>query len=106
MPVEPVAFCGNYCARTNSDPVNCGGCNTKCSGTNIGTPTCSGGICNGMCNAGYSDCNGNKLLDGCEVNVFFDPANCGGCSMASTGRREPNRWPPDNVMPRSPIGAL
>jgi hypothetical protein len=36
-------------------------------------------VCNGTCNAGYADCNGNKQSDGCEINVTNDHNNCGTC---------------------------
>lgn len=40
---------------------------------------CVGPSCSYTCNAGYLDCNGNMLADGCEVNVQTDVNNCGGC---------------------------
>jgi hypothetical protein len=36
-------------------------------------------MCNGVCNAGFADCNGNRQLDGCEVDTRTDPNNCGSC---------------------------
>jgi hypothetical protein len=45
-------------------------------------PNCANGVCNSPCAPGYADCNGDKLLDGCEVNTNAgDPANCGGCGL-------------------------
>src|SRR5207245_2391680 len=38
-----------------------------------------GGSCNGACAAGFSDCNGSKQLDGCEINTTNDINNCGTC---------------------------
>ncbi len=53
-----------------------------CSSNNIATPTCNGsGVCNGTCNAGFADCNANKLSDGCEIATQTDPANCGACTQ-------------------------
>ena len=49
---------------TSSDPNNCGGCGSKCSPNHLVTVSCSAGSCNGACQAGFADCNGNKQLDG------------------------------------------
>lgn len=68
-----------------TDPLNCGDCNKVCSNNNITTPMCGGGLCNGNCNAGFSDCDGSKLVNGCEVRTSgngADPNNCGGCGAA------------------------
>jgi hypothetical protein len=47
-----------------NDPANCGGCSLACSPAHA-TGTCSGGMCGiGMCNPGFSDCNGLPG-DGC-----------------------------------------
>ena len=62
-----------------SDKFNCGSCGVVCSGNNIAAPSCSQGACNGACNAGFADCNGNKQSDGCEVGIGVDPNNCGSC---------------------------
>jgi hypothetical protein len=43
------------------------------------SPACGGGTCNGACDPGFADCNGNKQTDGCEINVASDPNNCGTC---------------------------
>ena len=63
----------------NSDPNNCGSCGGVCSSNNMATRTCSSSLCNGTCSSGFADCNGNKQADGCEVNIFTNVANCGGC---------------------------
>jgi hypothetical protein len=70
---------GNGCERsTQSDPANCGGCGHVCVTPN-GAPLCASGICVvGGCNAGFGNCDGNPV-NGCEDNLFTDPANCGGC---------------------------
>lgn len=60
---------------------NCGGCNFVCSNNNMLTRSCGGGACNGTCNAGFADCNFNKLADGCETNTSNDRNNCGGCGV-------------------------
>lgn len=62
----------------NTDPINCGSCGTVCSSSHI-TPTCAGGVCNGVCTTGFADCNGNKQTDGCETSIATSATNCGGC---------------------------
>jgi hypothetical protein len=37
------------------------------------------GACSGACQAGFSDCDGNKQSNGCETNPLTDPRHCGGC---------------------------
>ena len=39
---------------------------------------CQGGVCSFICNAGYSNCNGNNT-DGCEINISNSVNNCGTC---------------------------
>jgi len=36
------------------------------------TPACGGGACSGACFSGFSDCNANKLTDGCEISIATD----------------------------------
>jgi hypothetical protein len=64
------------------DAQNCGACGKACSGNNVPSPTCGGGVCNGACAAGFADCDGNKQTNGCESPVASDVANCGGCGLA------------------------
>lgn len=64
---------------TDTDPLHCGSCGTACSNNHIMTPACTQGTCSGACDVGYSDCNLNKAVDGCEVATATDPQNCGGC---------------------------
>jgi hypothetical protein len=61
------------------DPNNCGGCSQSCSTQNMATHTCGSGNCNGTCLSGFDDCNGNKRVDGCEIDVRYDENNCGAC---------------------------
>jgi Stigma-specific protein, Stig1 len=70
----------NGCEKNlNTDPAACGGCGKVCSNANIANPTCAAGTCNGNCNAGFGDCNNNKLTDGCELNLTNNANNCGLC---------------------------
>ncbi len=71
--------CASACTNTTTNPSDCGGCGLVCSTNNMATVSCGAGVCDGMCLAGFGDCNGNKLTDGCETNTSSDPANCGGC---------------------------
>ncbi len=88
---------GDGCeVSTASDPTNCGGCSVHCSGQNVPTPTCTNGVCNGACAAGFSDCNNNEQFDGCEVNVVTSPTDCGGCGNVCPS--EPNSIPTCNSM--------
>ncbi len=62
-----------------SDPNNCGGCGTSCSGLPNAKANCTAGNCVlGACNPGYANCNGDPK-DGCEVNLLADGNNCNGC---------------------------
>ena len=84
----PFANC-NGTKRTNgcninltNDASNCGACGTKCPGNpgaNITTPTCGSSLCNGTCDAGFSDCDNNKQTNGCETHTAADTSNCGAC---------------------------
>lgn len=64
--------------NTNTTATHCGGCGSTCSNNN-GTPSCSGGKCQVSCNPGFADCDGNALGNGCEINIYTDVKNCGGC---------------------------
>jgi hypothetical protein len=64
-------------ANLDTDPAHCGACTHACGSTN-GFPTCSSGACGITCAAGWADCDG-ALVNGCEVNILSDPANCNGC---------------------------
>jgi hypothetical protein len=68
--------------KITSDPSNCGGCGLVCSTNNVSSSSCGSGVCTSPCVAGFGDCNGNKLTDGCEVNLNGDANNCGGCGVA------------------------
>jgi len=69
----------------NTDPNNCSSCGNTCSSNHINVRTCTGGSCTGSCSAGFADCNSNKRIDGCEVNISNDPNNCGNCGHVCPG---------------------
>ena len=53
-----LAPCGGVCVNTGNDPLNCGGCGTKCTGA---SPMCLGGACQAptcapACNTGEHCC--------------------------------------------------
>ncbi|HEY2512728.1 MAG TPA: hypothetical protein VGI39_17800, partial [Polyangiaceae bacterium] len=60
--------------NTSTDINNCGGCSATgstplgvvCSTVNI-TPTCTGGVCGGTCNTGFSSCGGTNT--GCTSTI-------------------------------------
>lgn len=61
-----------------SDPQNCLTCATTCSSSHVSAPTCDHG-CNGKCDAGFGDCNEDKLSDGCETDLRRNDQHCGAC---------------------------
>jgi hypothetical protein len=65
----------------SGDPKNCGACNNVCPAAPNTTAGCQNSQCTvGTCNLGFADCNG-IAADGCEINVFSDPSNCGNCGV-------------------------
>ncbi|MCU0657003.1 MAG: MopE-related protein [Polyangiaceae bacterium] len=62
---------------TNENPLHCGGCGKVCSSVNA-TPTCSNGVCQPICKAGFADCDGEPA-NGCETNLNTNKDNCGTC---------------------------
>src|SRR5262249_40287544 len=70
-----------------TDPANCGACQASCSTNHIATPTCTDGVCSGICEPAFGDCNADKRTDGCETplnepgNSVTGPPiqNCGAC---------------------------
>lgn len=66
----------------NASPTHCGGCGVVCSSNNVPAPTCQSGTCNGACATGFADCNGNRQVDGCEVNTNTNTSHCGACGNA------------------------
>lgn len=74
---------------TNAD--NCSACGVVCSGNNMATRTCSNFLCNGACNAGFADCNSNKLYDGCEISLATNPDHCGACGTVCSNNNMATR---------------
>ncbi len=70
--------CAGICVNTQTNVSNCGSCGNACPIAPNATPSCAGGNCSLVCNAGYGDCNINSV-DGCEASVLSDVNNCGAC---------------------------
>lgn len=88
----PAYKCGTDISR---DPNNCGACGNKCltyEPLHMNS-RCVDGACELECKnaitvqTDYRNCNG-KVDDGCEVDVYTDPLNCGTCGHAC-GTNEP-----------------
>ncbi len=94
----PFATCGDLASplcSTNlmNDSENCGACGVSCGGLDLErlrmSSRCSNGACEFECIVHFQgstqllfrDCN-NTIDDGCEVDVFSDPKNCGACGNA------------------------
>ena len=90
----PYATCGDVASplcSTNlmNDSENCGACGVSCGGDDLALlrmqSRCSDGACvfecifvPGSTDRLFRDCN-NTIDDGCEVDIFSDPKNCGLC---------------------------
>jgi hypothetical protein len=75
--------------NVSTDPDNCTGCGLACSSEHVLKRVCNDG-CKGSCAAGFQDCNGDKLEDGCETPISADLKNCGGCGfVCSSNHVEP-----------------
>ncbi len=57
---------------------HCGACANACSTSHVVGAACAASVCGGTCEAGWGDCNANKLLDGCETPLGT-AANCASC---------------------------
>ena len=67
----------------DDDPEHCGACHVRCSDSHV-TPLCRNRLCVGDCDPGWTDCNGDKATDGCEVHTAADPKHCGDCTTVCT----------------------
>jgi hypothetical protein len=68
-------FMGMTCANTQTDPMNCGMCGTRC-----GDGTCVAGAC--VCNMGAQKCMGMGGFGGQCTNTNTSNFNCGMCGHA------------------------
>jgi len=65
-----------------TDVNHCGGCGMPCGVLPHAFPKCEDSTCTiGGCESGFADCDG-VVANGCEVDLSFDPANCGACENA------------------------
>jgi len=77
----PQQSCSGSCVDFSTSAASCGACGQACSNNHIAQPTCAAAVCSGACDAGYADCDGDKLTNGCESDPVTDAANCGACSV-------------------------
>jgi hypothetical protein len=66
------------CEADVTGVTSCGACGQVCPTRPHSQPTCTGGVCAGVCAAGFADCNGLPA-DGCETNLLNERFNCGKC---------------------------
>lgn len=74
---------GSGCRSLDSDVLHCGDCGRACDNTNVLVSICSAGACNSSCEIGFGNCSRPTVADGnddgCEINLYDDPDNCGRC---------------------------
>jgi hypothetical protein len=68
------------CETDLTSSQNCGKCGNSCPDRPHTQANCQAGAC--PCEDGWADCNQSDPTDGCEAQLFVDPANCGGCGNA------------------------
>ena len=61
-------------SNTLSDSSNCGSCGSPCSSNHV-TPSCTGGQCQGTCQAGWGNCDGDLRSNGCETDTTSGTIN-------------------------------
>ena len=69
--------------NTTNDVKNCGSCGRMCAAAANQSVACVASVCKTTCNAGFGDCDGNPV-NGCEVDLTRDPANCSACNSKCT----------------------
>ncbi len=81
--------------NTGTAADHCGACGRACSGTNVASRSCVGGVCDSACDIGFANCTqpaaGND--DGCELNVQTNDTNCGSCGNDCSGGLDCDRGP-------------
>lgn len=77
--VPSQAYCDGGTIRQCSDDGLSSTLVSTCSSNHVPTPKCTAAVCDGQCEAGWTDCNTDKLGDGCEVNTSTDVDHCGAC---------------------------
>lgn len=75
--------CGGTC-RDNASVDSCGSACSPCPARANATASCDGNGCVYTCVAGRGNCDGN-WANGCEVDLNFDPLNCGRCHPNQAG---------------------
>lgn len=61
---------------------HCGECGRACSNDGVVTRSCTGGLCDSICDPSFGNCGQPAAPladDGCETDLTSDPLNCGGC---------------------------
>jgi hypothetical protein len=79
-------WCSGKCYTYDDPQAGCGSTSCEpCSVPNAST-TCIDKKCAVEgCLEGYADCDKNEFVPGCEVDIFNNPTNCGGCVDAGAG---------------------
>lgn len=79
-------------SNIDSDPQDCGACDTVCGTTNASSTSCSAGVCEPNCSGSWEACTNPQ--NGCTTNLATDEDNCGGCGSGfvcqSTGTSSNN----------------
>lgn len=78
---DDASVCGGRCVDLQSDPTNCGACETRCTTTRPHMQAlCFAARCATRCAEGWRNCDGNDA-NGCETDEQNDRTNCGGCGI-------------------------
>jgi hypothetical protein len=80
---EGTKACGGRCVSLNDPETGCSSADCVPCVFDHGVATCQGGGCYlSTCRQGYADCDGDgddPQGNGCEMDIFHDASNCGGC---------------------------